>query len=128
MTSVVDASVTVAYLLGEASDIERRAFLGDVSAPSLLDLEVTQTLRNLVRRGKLDVATADLGRDALQQLGVRRHPDAALLRRAWELRETCTIYDGLYVALAEALDAALVTRDGRLGRGVSGLVRVVVAP
>ncbi|MGI8622063.1 MAG: type II toxin-antitoxin system VapC family toxin [Solirubrobacteraceae bacterium] len=127
MTWVADASVAVAYLLGEASDVEREGMLGDVHAPSLLDVEVTQTLRGLVLGAKLDLTTAQLGRDELVQLRVRRHPDAALLRRAWELRDACTTYDGLYVALAEALDATLITRDGRLARGVGRLVKVVEA-
>jgi predicted nucleic acid-binding protein len=124
VTSVIDASVAVAYLLGVASELERLAILGDVHAPSLLDVEVTQTLRNLVRRGKLDLATARLGRDELAQLGLRRHPDAVLLHGAWQLRDTCTIHDGLYVALAAALDASFVTRDARLARGVGRIVRI----
>lgn len=125
MTWVADASVAVAYLLGEASKVEREGMVGDVHAPSLLDVEVTQTFRGLVRAAKLDLSRAELGREELAQLGVRRHPDAALLRRAWELRDVCTTYDGLYVALAEALEATLMTRDGRLARGVGGLVEVV---
>jgi predicted nucleic acid-binding protein len=73
-------------------------------------------------------ATAELGRVELAQLGVRRHPDLRLLRRAWELRDVCATCDALYVALAEALDAALVTRDSRLAQGVDGLVDVIVPP
>jgi predicted nucleic acid-binding protein len=38
-----------------------------------------------------------------------------LLERAWELRQTVRIWDALYVALAEALDA-LIAFDRRLGR------------
>lgn len=57
---------------------------------------------------------------------MRRHPDGPLLRRAWELRDVCMIYDALYVALAEALDGRLLTRDARLARGVAGLVDVEV--
>lgn len=125
MTWVADASVTVAYLLGQASDSERTAMLGDVHAPALLDVEVTQTLRGLLRAAKIDVAAAELGRDELRQLGVRRHPDVYLLDRCWDLRDACTVYDALYVALTEALDATLVTRDKRLARGVAGIVRVV---
>lgn len=127
MTYVADASVVVAYLLGEASEGEREGMLGDVHAPSLLDVEVTQTLRNLLRARKIDLAAAQRGRDELSELGTRRHPDAALLRRAWELRDRCSTYDGLYVALAEALDATLLTRDERLARGVRRLVRVAEA-
>jgi len=124
---VADASVTVAYLLGEGSDAERRAMLGDVHAPALMDVEVTQTLRGLLRAAKIDLRAAERGRDELAQLGVWRHPDAHLLGRCWELREVCTTYDALYVALAEALDATLVTRDVRLARGVGAVVDVVAS-
>jgi predicted nucleic acid-binding protein len=126
VTWIVDASVTVAYLLGDATDAEREAMLGDAHAPALVDVEVTQTLRSLLRASKIDLVTAELSRDELRQLSVRRHPDAHLLGRSWELRDVCTTYDALYVALTEALDAALITRDDRLARGVSGIVGVVL--
>jgi predicted nucleic acid-binding protein len=124
--SVVDASSVVAYLLGEASGAERDAMLGDVHAPGSIDVEVTHTLRGLLRGSQIDLATAELGRADMTQLGVRRHPDARLLRRAWELRDVCTTYDALYVALAEALDARLLTRDARLADGVAELIDVIV--
>lgn len=127
MRWVVDASSVVAYLLGEGSEAEHGGMLGDVHAPGLLDVEVIQTLRGLVRGSKLSVVTAELARDDLGQLGVRRHPDAPLLRRAWELRDVCTTYDALYVGLTEALDGTLLTRDGRLARSVERLVDVVVS-
>lgn len=126
MTWVADASVIVAYLLGEATEAERGAILGDVHAPALLDVEATQTLRGLLRGAKIDLTTAEAARLDLGQLALRRYPDAPLLRRCWELRDVCTTYDALYVALAEALDARLLTRDARLARGVAGLVDVVV--
>lgn len=125
MRSVVDASSVVAYLLSEGCEAEHDAILGDAHAPGLVDVEVTQTLRGLLRAGKLDLMCAGRGREELTQLAVRRHPDASLLRRAWELRDVCTTYDALYVALAEALDATLVTRDARLAKAVNGLVTVV---
>lgn len=127
MTSVVDASSVVAYLLGEGVEAERDAMLGDAHAPALVDVEATQTLRGLVRGSKVDLATAELARADLALLRVRRHPDGPLLRRAWELRDVCTTYDALYVALAEALDATLVTRDTRLAQGVGEMVEVSVA-
>jgi predicted nucleic acid-binding protein len=36
------------------------------------------------------------------------------LLRVWELESHLTAYDAMYVALAEALDAPLLTRDKRL--------------
>ncbi len=50
-----------------------------------------------------------------------------ILGRAWELRDVCSTCDALYVALAEALAATLLTRDARLARGVKGVVDVVVS-
>lgn len=127
MRWVVDASSVVAYLLGVGTEAEQRGLVGDVHAPALVDVEATQTLRGLLRGGKLDLETANRGRAELAQLGVRRQPDAPLLRRAWELRDVCSTYDALYVALAEALDATLLTRDARLAQGVEGLVEVVTS-
>jgi len=126
VTRVADASVTVAYLLGQASIEERRALLDDVHAPALIDVEVTQTLRGLLRASKIDRQRAEQAREDLADLAIRRHPDASLLRRAWDLRDVCTTYDALYVALAEAIDASLVTRDARLARGVGGIIDVLV--
>lgn len=127
MRWVLDASSVVAYLLGKGSDAERRGMLDDVHTPGFVDVEVTQSLRGLLRGGKINLDVAERGRGELAQLRVRRHPDVRLLQRAWELRGACTIYDGLYVALAEALDATLLTRDGPLARGIAGLVPVVTS-
>ncbi|MGX6448154.1 type II toxin-antitoxin system VapC family toxin [Patulibacter sp. S7RM1-6] len=128
MSCVVDASSVVPYLLGDASAAERDGILSGAHAPALVDVEVTHTLRGLLRASAVAPSTAEIAREALAALGVRRHPDARLLRRAWELRDACTTYDGLYVALAEALDAPLLTRDARLARGIGRLVDVVVTP
>ena len=51
----------------------------------------------------------------LATLAIRRHSHFDLLSRVWELRENLTAYDAMYVALAEATDATLVTCDARLG-------------
>jgi predicted nucleic acid-binding protein len=124
VTSVLDASSVVAYLLGQGTETERAGMLGDAHAPELLDVQATHTLRGLLRAGKLELETAELARAELCQTAIRRHRDQALLARAWELRENFTIYDALYVALAEALEATLITRDAGLAKAVDGLVKV----
>ena len=45
-----------------------------------------------------------------------RYPHASFLERVWDLRHNLTAYDAAYVALAEALDAPLITRDARLAQ------------
>lgn len=55
MRFVADASVVVAYLLGERSAVERGTLPGDVHAPSFVNVEETHTLRGLLRGAKLDL-------------------------------------------------------------------------
>jgi predicted nucleic acid-binding protein len=64
--------------------------------------------------------------DVFQAFPLRRHSHTALLPRAWALRATLTAYDAVYVALAEALDAPLVTRDARLARAPGVRARIEV--
>ena len=59
-------------------------------------------------------------------LPLRRYAHTCLLRRAWELRRSIPAYDAVYVALAEALGAPLVTRDGRLARAHGHRARIEV--
>src|SRR6476661_1265262 len=52
----------------------------------------------------------------LADLDLHRHPHIDLLTRSWKLRENVTAHDAMYVALAEALEAPIVTCDRRLAR------------
>lgn len=94
--------------------------------PHLLDAEVTQVLRRLEGAGVLDSARARTAVEDLGALRVVRHPHGPFLDRVWELRHNLTAYDGLYVALAEALKAPLVTTDRRLSEAPGHGARVMV--
>jgi len=83
-------------------------------APHLIDVEAAQVIRRFAANGDVD---AERGRAALADLvdfPLRRYPHDFLLPRIWELRHNLTAYDAAYVALAETLDAPLLTRDHRL--------------
>lgn len=115
---VLDASALVEYLLQTplGEHVERRLFADDddLHAPHLIDVEVLQSLRRLVRAGELSRQRAA---DALvdwADMQVFRHAHMDLASRAWELRDNITAYDGVYVALAEALGAPLLTCDAKL--------------
>jgi predicted nucleic acid-binding protein len=85
-------------------------------APHLIDLEVAQVLRRYVRSG---VISPERGAEALTDLfdfPLTRYPHFVLLPRIWQMRHALTAYDAAYLALAEALDAPLATRDRALGR------------
>ena len=128
---VVDASAMTELLLQTrvGVDVEARLFRdGDeFHAPHLLDVEVVQALRRLVRAGEVLPGRAEEAVEDLVLFNVLRHPHVDLLGRAWELRDNLTAYDAMYVALAEALDAPLVTCDGPLGAapGVAARVEVI---
>lgn len=94
-------------------------------APHLIDLEITQVLRRYVRTA---VISADRGAEALADLAdfpLTRYPHQFLLLRIWQMRHALTAYDAAYLALAEALDAPLITRDRALAKAGSR-VRVEV--
>ena len=117
---VVDASVVLEVILGmPGSSLLRRRLLDSaevVCAPDLLDVEVAQVLRRYVAAGEMSAERGALAIQDLRDLPIERFPDELLIGRIWELRESLTAFDAAYVALAEALTATLVTRDGRLAR------------
>ena len=115
----VDASVLAVALAddGQDGDQARARLRGErLTAPELVDLEVTSVWRRQVRDGAMDARRAALALADLTALPVRRAPHRALLARCWELRDNLTIYDASYVALAEALEVTLLSGDGRLER------------
>jgi predicted nucleic acid-binding protein len=124
---VVDASVAV---LGLLSDGAARAVLAAeaLHAPHLVDSEVAHVLRRRTAAGALDPRDAWRALDTWQSLGVTRHGATPHLGRIWELRANVSAYDATYVALAEALDCALVTADGRLARAPGLRCAVTVLP
>lgn len=123
---VVDAGVVVELVAG---DLDPDG-LGDeeLAAPHLIDSEVTNVLRRLVRRGDL---TDDQGGTALEgfaRLTLSRYPADWLRPRMWTLRHNLSAYDATYVALAEMTGAtALLTTDARLAAasGVRCAVQVL---
>lgn len=129
---VVDASALLEFLLQTplGTRVEARLFRdGDeLHAPHLVDVEVTQALRRLVRSREMSPDRAAEAIADLVQVDLHRHAHLDLLTRAWKLRDNITAYDAIYVALAEALGATVVTCDAPLGHapGHRAPVEVVV--
>ena len=125
---VVDASALLEALLRTpaAAAVETRLFEpGEtLHAPHLLDVEVAQVVRRYAAIGEID---SERGRAVLADLAdfpLRRYAHDFLLQRIWDLRNNLTAYDAAYVALAEALDAPLLTRDQRLAAAAGHHARI----
>jgi predicted nucleic acid-binding protein len=130
---VVDASAITELLLQTAlgTRVEQRLYRqdDDLHAPHLLDVEVLSALRRLVQSGEV---LSERAEEAVQDLGllrVIRHGHLDLATRAWELRQNVTISDAMYLALAESLDAIVITCDRPFGTAPGHAVRIeVIAP
>lgn len=115
---VLDASAAVEWLLQTPAGqrIEERIFSRHQTLHTvhLLDVEFAQVLRRLVRERTITPRRADEAIQDLSALRIARYAPVLLLPRIWRLRQNLSAYDASYVALAEELQAPLITRDRRL--------------
>ena len=127
---VVDASALLEFLLQTplGTRVEARLFRDEdeFHSPHLVDVEVAQALGRLVRTGDVSADRAAEAIMDLADLDIHRHPHLDLLTRAWKLRENLTAYDAMYVALAEALEAPILTCDTPLARAPGHRARIEV--
>ena len=117
-------TLKLARLLGARSDSED----ADLHVPALCDVEVVAVLRQLAQRGRIDTANAEQALEDYLASAIHRHDHEPWLWRLFELRDNFTPYDAAYVALAESLDATLVTLDTRLARAAHSHLRIATAP
>jgi len=128
---VLDASALTDWLLqtparGPAVG-ERMRAARSLHTLDLASVEVLSALRRKLARRELDTARTRLALADLAQTRLRRHRATPLTDRIWALRASHGAYDAAYVALAEVLDAPLVTTDRRLARS-HGHDAVIVDP
>jgi predicted nucleic acid-binding protein len=122
MMLVVDASCLCELVIagpGAPAIQDRLRADDDHAAPHIVDVEVIGVIRREHLRGHLDRTEATQAVEDLETWPGERFGHRLLLARAWDLRDTVRGWDAMYVALAEALDATLVTTDARLA-GASG--------
>lgn len=121
MALVLDASVLAEYLVGTPIGVAAALSLvgsEDLHLPHLAIVETTSVLRGWVRGGQLSATRAEGALADLADFPGTRWPAEIVLSRIWELRDNFSAYDANYVALAEALDAVLLTADARLARAL----------
>lgn len=126
---VVDASCLYEVVADTARADEVRARLAadpEHAAPSVVDVEVVSVIRRDHLLGRLDATSAAQAVADLRDWPGERFSHQPLLDRVWELRGSIRAWDGFYVALAEVLQATLVTSDGRLAAAAGPRCRIDV--
>jgi predicted nucleic acid-binding protein len=116
---VCDASALLALILARDADgrwVARALRGARISAPTLVRYETANAIRGHERAGRLTGEQATSAHEHLLALPIQQWPYGMLARRVWELRHNLTAYDASYVALAELLDATLLTLDAAIAR------------
>lgn len=130
---VVDNSVAVKWVVSEdGSDTATTLYGEDLVAPDLLAIEFANVLRTKIAKGEFDQPQMV---EALRFLGLaipRFEPSRPLVSRALEIAVELShsVYDCVYLALAEREEATLVTADKKLiarvhGTSFSAMVRAL---
>ncbi|HET9785307.1 MAG TPA: type II toxin-antitoxin system VapC family toxin [Terriglobales bacterium] len=126
---VLDASSLLEFLLNTATERQVGVRIVDpdviLHVPHLADIEVAQSLHRQVRSGAITATEGGEVLTTLQRMDMVRHAHQPLLPLVWRMRENLTAYDAVYVALAEVLDATLLTCDARLARAPGLRARVI---
>lgn len=126
---VCDASALIAVLLDAGPDGQwaSRAVAGhDLTAPTLISFECANIIRRHELAGLISSDQAAQAHVDLLALPIELWPYELLGHRVWALRHNLSSYDASYVAVAEMIDADLVTLDRRISRapGLRCLVQV----
>lgn len=127
---IIDASVAMKWYLPDEdyvteSDALLTAYsLGQVvlMAPQHIYYEGSNALRTAVHRGRLAELRAQQAMLEFLELNSPSVIGTQLIVRGWNasVLHGCALYDGLYLALAELLDAPLVHADERLRNTLNG--------
>ncbi len=131
MTIILDSSVAIAALIDSGPVGEwAESILGSgaLAAPHLMPAEVANILRRSAAAGEVTADVASLAHAEFVGRRIELFPYAPFASRVWELRQNVTSYDAWYVALAEALQAPMVTLDRRLPRASGPRCEFAVPP
>ena len=122
MTAVIDASALIEQILGSEHGSRVKKYLSQhaeqVHVPQLIFPETLSALHKLYRSRRMTAEHVQKMAHNLSYLPASRWSLEPLVPRAWAMHNMISVYDAFYVALAQVLNARLITTDARLARGV----------
>lgn len=131
---VLDASAAVDVLLNfqpNAMRVRERIKQEDsedprenLHVPHLFGVEVLHALRRLTLAGYVSGARGNRAVNAMLNMRLTRYPHEPFLKRIWELKQNISAYDAAYIALAETIEAPLITTDRRLAQAPTHRAKV----
>lgn len=117
MIAVLDTSVLVGLATLAETELDEalveRLLDVTVHVPDIIDVEFHHALRGLLIGKKISTERAEHARDLFADTPKVRVPTQPLAERIWSLRNNLGAYDACFIALAEALDAPLITADAK---------------
>jgi predicted nucleic acid-binding protein len=125
MIVVVDASVAAKWFFCEEHSDAALNLLDnhfELNAPDLIFVELESLLCKRVRRRELSIQEAIEIDTKIRSMPIQAYSTPTLRQRAFRLAlETrSSIYDCLYLSLAEALECPLVTADNKFLQALKG--------
>jgi predicted nucleic acid-binding protein len=120
---VADASAIVDLFAGAPNAraiSEALAPFPEIDVPEHFHVEAISALRGMLLRGDIAAGHAERALQLLPELRVVRHAIEPLARSIWAMRDTLTAYDAAYLAVAQNIDAQLLTTD----RGLAAAARI----
>ncbi len=122
-TLVVDASVAIKWFLPEIHSDEARLILEskwEIWAPDYIWAEFGSALRKKIRLEEVTVEEAEGILKDFMRFPIQTHGSKLLLNSAWGLTKIsgATIYDSLYLALANSRECSLVTADNKFYQSI----------
>ena len=122
---VVDASVAIKWFIPEIHSeaaLQAKLLRQRIHVPAFMTMELGNVLAKKVRRGELFREDGRTILKELRHLSLQRHADERLFPAAYELALDTqqSVYDCLYLALAEAVDGRLITAYRKFYKALAG--------
>jgi predicted nucleic acid-binding protein len=123
MIIVIDASVAAKWFFQEEHSMSALNLLDnhfELNVPDFFFLEMNSLLCKRTRRRELSITEALEMDDEIISIPIQSYASAALREKAFEiaLEAKCSIYDCLYLALAESLGVCMVTADKKFFQAI----------